>query len=312
MIKDKEILILGGTGSLSKALIKLLLQKYKTRGIRIYSRDEYKQWQFRNELKSQGYNKGYAFLIGDIRDKERLNMAMRNVDTVINCAAMKQVPACEYNPFEAVKTNIIGSKNIIECAIGNKVSKVMHISTDKAVDPVNLYGNTKAVAESLFINGNIYTGGRDTIMSCCRYGNVIGSRGSVVELFKQQREKGLVYITDERMTRFWITLDQVADFIIRSIQDMQGEEIFIPKMPSMSIMNLKETIAPDCKHEIIGIRKGEKLHETLIAEHETIYMDEQKDRFVLDFKDRKKSKEWSYASDNNEWQLTIEELRGYV
>jgi len=312
MRKQEEILICGGSGSLGNALVRLLKKKYDPHGIRIYSRGEYLQWQMARALSDEGINDNIAFLIGDIRDKERLNLAMKNVDVVINCAALKHVPAAEFNPFEACKTNIEGAQNIIECAIQNNVHKVMHISTDKAIEPINLYGMTKGVAEKMFIHGNSYTGGRAPRMSCCRYGNVIASRGSVIELFREQAKNGVVNITDERMTRFWITLDQVAQFIVDNVKAMKGQEIFIPKMPSMNIMDLKAVVAPDADIKIIGIRQGEKLHEKMISNHETIYLKEEKNHYVLDYKTKGAGSDWEYASNTNEWKLSKKELKEMI
>jgi len=295
----KEILVLGGTGSLGRTLVKAIKNKYNPRGIRIFSRTEFLQWEFEQELKTLGLLDKVAFLIGDVRDKDRLSRAMNGVDIVINCAAMKQVPSCEYNPFEAIKTNIYGSQNIIDCAIDNKVKKVLHVSTDKSVLPVNLYGMTKAVAENLFINGNVYTGGHNTIFSCVRYGNVLNSRGSILPLFKEQSKHGFITITDDRMTRFLITLETVVSFIIESIEEMQGAEIFIPKMISRKITDLASEVAPGIEQRITGIRKGEKLHEMLISEYETVYLEEKENKFVLNFNQRYPQRNWQYDSLSN-------------
>jgi len=262
-MKNKEILVTGGTGSLGKIIIKKLL-KLNPKGIRVYSRDEYKQWLMRKEFGT----KKISYLIGDVRDEKRMQLAMQGVDIVINTAAMKQVPACEENPIEAIKTNVNGSINIIHAAIENKVKKVMHISTDKAVYPVNLYGMTKGCTEKLFIHGNTYSP-HTTTFSCCRYGNVIGSRGSVVPLFRKQKETGILNITDKKMTRFWIKLDDVAEFIIHKIKIMKGQEIFIPEMPSAAITDIAKVIGPSCKIKEIGIRDGEKIHEHLITNEES-------------------------------------------
>jgi FlaA1/EpsC-like NDP-sugar epimerase len=265
---NKEVLITGGTGTLGKALTKKLLKDYKTKGIRIYSRDEAKQEAFKNELKNSDLSGNIAFLIGDVRDRERLTIAMKGVNYVIHTAAMKQVPSCEYNPIEAVKTNIDGAVNIVNAAIDNNVMKVMNIATDKGVYPVNFYGCTKAVAEKLFTFANVYSPGK-TIFSSCRYGNVLGSRGSIVPLFKKQFEKlGIITITDERMTRFWIKLDDVVQFVIDRIEEAQGGEIFSPVMKSMSVVDLAKVIVPDAQFSDIGIREGEKLHECLISKEE--------------------------------------------
>ena len=208
------------------------------------------------------------YFIGDVRDVDRLKRAMQGVDMVIHAAALKQVPSCEYNPFEAVKTNIYGAQNVIEAAIDTGVKKVVALSTDKAVNPINLYGATKLCAEKIFIQGNAYVGSKGTRFSCVRYGNVIGSRGSVIPLFREQRKEGKITITDERMTRFWITLDEAVELVIQAIHHMQGGEIFVPRIPSMKIVDLARAIAPDCEIEFIGIRPGEKLHEVLITEEE--------------------------------------------
>lgn len=263
------------------------------------------------------------FFIGDVRDRERLYRAMNDVDIVVHAAALKQVPACEYNPIEAVKTNIGGSINIIDAAIDNNVEKVIAISTDKAVHPVNLYGATKMVAEKLFIQANSYSGKNNTKFSCVRYGNVIGSRGSVIPLFKEQSKNGKITITDNRMTRFWITLEQGVRFVINSIKLMNSGEIFVPKIPSMNITDLAHAIAPDSKQEIIGIRPGEKLHEELITEDEARHAREFYDYFIIypeyhfwkeDFISKGKScpERFKYTSnENNEW-LTKEELKKIV
>ncbi len=272
--EGKEVLVTGGTGSLGKTIVKLLLKNYRTKGIRIYSRDEAKQYAFNNELLKNiditGMRGNVAFLIGDVRDQDRLNRAMNRVDIVIHTAAMKQVPACEYNPMEAIETNISGAKNVINVAIDNNVSKVMNIATDKGVYPINLYGCTKAVAEKLFIFSNIYSPGR-TMFSCCRYGNVIGSRGSVVPFFKQLAlENKALPITDIKMTRFWITLNQVAQFVLDRVEEMSGGEIFVPVIKSMSVLRLAKIIAPEAEIQDVGIREGEKLHECLISQEEML------------------------------------------
>lgn len=270
--KNHEILITGGTGSLGKTLLKKLLTKYHPKGIRIFSRDEYKQWLLKQELASWNLDGNVSFLIGDVRDYTRLKMAMKNVNVVYNTAAMKQVPACEYNPLEAVKTNITGSENVIKAAIENNVNRVMHVSTDKAVYPINLYGATKAVAEKLFVHANVYSAFKKPKFSCVRYGNVLGSRGSVIPLFKKQAKTGIVTITDFEMTRFWITLDEVSDFIIDNTFEGIGGDIFVPKMKSMDMLSLAKIIAPNCKYKVIGNRFGEKIHECLITKEEYAFL----------------------------------------
>jgi UDP-N-acetylglucosamine 4,6-dehydratase len=242
-----------------------MLRDFHPKKLIIFSRDELKQ----HEMKMSGFDhQSLRFFIGDVRDKERLHRAMQGVNIIIHAAALKQVPACEYNPFEAVKTNIIGAQNIIDAAIDARVDKVVALSTDKAVNPVNLYGATKLCAEKMFIQGNSYSGAGGTIFSCVRYGNVIGSRGSVIPLFISQKKNGKMTITDKRMTRFWITLDQAFKLVVDALEHMQGGEIFLPKIPSMKIMDLTKAIAPDCEIDIIGIRPGEKIHEILITEEE--------------------------------------------
>jgi UDP-N-acetylglucosamine 4,6-dehydratase len=221
------------------------------------------------------------YFIGDVRDVERLRRAMHGVDIVVHAAALKQVPACEYNPMEAIKTNILGSSNVIEAALDSGVKKVMALSTDKAVNPVNLYGTTKLAAEKLFIQSNAYAAGTATRFSCVRYGNVVGSRGSVIPIFLQQRQNGKLTITDERMTRFWLTLEQGVRFVIRCIEQMHGGEVFVPKLPSMKVVDLAKAIAPEAAVEVIGIRPGEKLHEVLIHEDEARSAVELEDMFVI-------------------------------
>lgn len=267
-LNGKEVLITGGTGSLGKTITKLLLAEYGTKGIRIYSRDEAKQSAFAAELKNSQLSGEVAFLIGDVRNIDRLNRAMNGVDVVIHTAAQKQVPSCEYNPIEAVQTNIIGAQNVINAAIDNKVKRVMNIATDKGVYPINLYGCTKAVAEKLFIHSNIYSP-HGTRFACCRYGNVMGSTGSVIPLFrKQAKESGVITVTDKDMTRFWITLDRVTKFVLSRITTMEGGEIFVPFMKAMSMERLAALIAPEAEIQIIGSREGEKLHECIISREE--------------------------------------------
>jgi UDP-N-acetylglucosamine 4,6-dehydratase len=262
--EKQTILLTGGTGSFGKHFCKVMRRKYHPRVVRIYSRDELKQFEMRQKIGE----KGLRYFIGDVRDVNRLRRAMSGVDIVIHAAALKQVPACEYNPIEAVKTNIHGAQNVIDAAIDAGVKKVVALSTDKAVNPVNLYGATKLCAEKLFVQGNAYSGGREPRFSCVRYGNVIGSRGSVIPLFKEQKKNGKITITDERMTRFWITLDQAVELVVSALIHMQGGEIFVPRIPSMKIVDLAKAVAPDCMIEEIGIRPGEKLHEILVTEEE--------------------------------------------
>ncbi|MEL7645250.1 MAG: UDP-N-acetylglucosamine 4,6-dehydratase (inverting) [Anaerolineaceae bacterium] len=275
---NKVVLVTGGTGSFGKKLIKILVEEYHPTKIIVFSRDELKQ----HEMRTSGYNHpSIRYFIGDVRDRERLSRAFYGVNIVVHAAALKQVPACEYNPMEAIKTNILGSSNVADAAIENGVEKVLALSTDKAVNPINLYGATKLAAEKLLIQSNAYAGGRNTRIACTRYGNVVGSRGSVVPLFLKQRPSGHLTITDERMTRFWISLEQGVRFVIRCIEQMQGGEVFVPKIPSMSMMDLAKAIAPEAQVDIIGIRPGEKLHETLISEDEARTTVELPDMFVV-------------------------------
>lgn len=313
--KEKKILVTGGTGSFGQFFCKYLLQHHRPKAIRVYSRDELKQYEMQQRINDTTIR----YLIGDVRDFTRLKRAMEGVDIVVHAAALKQLPSCEYNPFEAVKTNIIGAQNIIDAAIDVGVKKVLALSTDKAANPVNLYGATKLCAEKIFISGNSYTGQRCTIFSCARYGNVLGSRGSVIPLFEKQRKTGKITITDNQMTRFWITLRQASKFVINAIQYMQGGEIFVPKLPSMKIEDLARAIAPECEVSYIGIRPGEKRHETLITEEEASNTIEFKDQYIIlptnkwwsapFYKEsRGFSQHFVYKSDTNEQFLTKEEL----
>ncbi|MBN2397758.1 MAG: UDP-N-acetylglucosamine 4,6-dehydratase (inverting) [Deltaproteobacteria bacterium] len=260
----QSILLTGGTGSFGRHFCKVMMEKYHPKVIRIYSRGELKQHEMRQEFGEEKIR----YFIGDVRDGERLRRAMEGADIVVHAAALKQVPACEYNPLEAVKTNILGAENVIDAAINTGVKKVVALSTDKAANPANLYGATKLCAEKIFVQGNSYSGPRGTRFSCVRYGNVIGSRGSVIPVFREQKKTGRITLTDEKMTRFWITLDQAVDLVVAALCHMQGGEIFIPRIPSMKITDLAKAIAPECKIETIGIRPGEKLHEILITTEE--------------------------------------------
>lgn len=318
---EKIILLTGGTGSFGQKFVEVMLKEYNPKTIRIFSRDELKQWEMAQKF---NHDERLRFFIGDIRDKGRLERAMDGVDIVVHAAALKQVPLCEYNPFEAVKTNILGAQNVIEAALDRNVERVIAISTDKAVNPVNLYGATKMCMEKLFIAANSYVGPkRQTKMSCVRYGNVVGSRGSVIPLFKKQRQTGRITITDPRMTRFWITLEQGVRFVINCIEKMHGGEIFVPKIPSMRIMDLAKAVAPECEIEFIGIRPGEKIHECLLTEDEARHSIEFDDFFVIEPEHPWWNTErWSggkrlpegfrYTSDTNTQWLSIEELKKMV
>jgi len=276
--KNKVILVTGGTGSFGKKFIEIMLEEYTPAKLIVLSRDEQKQ----HEMRQMGFlHENLRYFIGDVRDYDRLRRAFYGVDFVIHAAALKQVPACEYNPMEAVKTNILGSSNVIDAALDAKVDRVIALSTDKAVNPINLYGATKLAAEKLFVQSNAYAGGKTTRFSCVRYGNVVGSRGSVVPLFIRQREKGVVTVTDERMTRFWISLNQGVRFVIRCLEEMHGGEVFVPKIPSMTVSNLAKAMAPKAEIKYIGIRPGEKLHEVLISEDEARTVIELDDMYVV-------------------------------
>jgi UDP-N-acetylglucosamine 4,6-dehydratase len=279
MIRNKSILVTGGTGSFGKRFVRTVLAQGAKRVV-VFSRDELKQFEMKNmpDFKDE---ERLRFFIGDVRDRERLNRAFDGVDIVVHAAALKQVPACEYNPFEAIKTNVHGAQNVIDAAISRRVERVVALSTDKACNPVNLYGATKLCSDKLFVAGNAYVGERSTRFAVVRYGNVVGSRGSVIPFFIKQREKGTIPITHPEMTRFWITLEQGVDFVLTALRDMRGGEIFVPKIPSMRIVDLASSIAPDCEQTIIGIRPGEKLHEVMISEDDARNTIEKDDYFVI-------------------------------
>jgi UDP-N-acetylglucosamine 4,6-dehydratase len=319
--KDQVVLVTGGTGSFGKKFIKILLEEKQPKKAIVFSRDELKQ----HEMQVGGYNQeNLRYFIGDIRDRERLVRAMHGVDIVVHAAALKQVPACEYNPMEAIKTNIMGTANVVEAALDAGVKKVLMVSTDKAVSPANLYGATKLAAEKLTIQSNAYAGGSATRFSCVRYGNVVGSRGSIVPLFLKQRAGGKITITDDRMTRFWLSLDQGVRFVIDCIEQMEGGEVFVPKIPSTKVVDLARAIAPNAEINIIGIRPGEKVHEMLISEDEARHTIELEKMFVVQpaeatwfgysWKDKGKSlKEgYYYSSDNNSEWLDIEGIKKYI
>ncbi|WP_019417503.1 MULTISPECIES: UDP-N-acetylglucosamine 4,6-dehydratase (inverting) [Anoxybacillus] len=318
MFENQVVLVTGGTGSFGKKFVKTILA-YDVKKVIIFSRDELKQYEM-----SQEYNDPrLRFFIGDVRDKDRLYRAFDGVDIVVHAAALKHVGACEYNPFEAIKTNIYGAQNVIEAAIDRGVKKVIALSTDKAAAPINLYGATKLASDKLFVAANSYVGFKDTKFSVVRYGNVVGSRGSVVPFFKKMRHTGKLPITDERMTRFWITLDQGVQFVLDNLQRMRGGEIFVPKIPSMRVVDLAKAIAPECEIEIVGIRPGEKLHEAMITEDDARRTLEFDTYYVI----QPEFPWWSeayveggktlpdgfkYTSDTNTQWLTVEELRELV
>jgi len=317
--EKQTILVTGGTGSFGKHFCKIMLEKYKPQVIRIYSRDELKQ----HEMRQQFGEEFLRYFIGDVRDPDRLRRAMEGVDMVVHAAALKQVPSCEYNPFEAVKTNIYGAQNVIDAAIDVGVKKVIALSSDKAVNPVNLYGATKLCSDKIIIQGNYYSGPRGSRFSCVRYGNVIGSRGSVIPLFRDQKKTGKITITDKRMTRFWLTLDQAVELVLEGCNHMHGGEIFVPKIPSMKIVDLAKAIAPDCDIEVIGIRPGEKIHEVLITEEEGrntvmyngmyVIMPNHSWWQKLNYNAGKRlSDGFRYTSNNNDEWLTVDDLKKII
>ncbi|MXQ54257.1 UDP-N-acetylglucosamine 4,6-dehydratase (inverting) [Shimazuella alba] len=313
--KNKTILVTGGTGSFGKKFVGRVLET-EVKKVIVFSRDELKQYEMAQEFTDPRIR----FFIGDVRDKDRLFRAFDGVDIVVHAAALKHVGVCEYNPFEAIKTNILGAQNIIETAIDRGIEKVIALSTDKAANPVNLYGATKLASDKLFVAANSYSGSKKTRFSVVRYGNVVGSRGSVVPFFKKVKETGRIPITDEGMTRFWITLNQGVQFVIDNLARMKGGEIFIPKIPSMKVTDLATAIAPDCKMEIIGIRPGEKLHETMITEDDARHTLDYGSYYVIqpefpwwDATGVKRGtilpNGFSYVSNTNSQWLTVEELR---
>ena len=321
-LSKESILITGGTGSFGKMAAKILLEDYHARRVVIFSRDELKQAEMAAHPNFAPHRQRMRFFIGDVRDAERLSRAVEGVDYLIHAAALKQVPAAEYNPFEAVKTNILGAQNVINCAIDRGVRRTIALSTDKAANPVNVYGATKLCSDKLFVAGNSYVGARDIRLAVVRYGNVVGSRGSVVPIFLRQRHAGVLTITDPRMTRFWITLAHGVRFVIDCLRDTQGGEVFVPKIPSMKIDELARVIAPEARIEAIGIRPGEKLHEVMVPEDDARSTIELDDRFVvlpLAVEQQKVRDYWTargkacaddfrYASDTNDDWLTAEGL----
>lgn len=320
--QNQTVLITGGTGSFGRKFAEIMLHEYHPKKLIVFSRDELKQHEMR-QVHPDTADSPIRYFIGDVRDRERLYRAFSGVDVVVHAAALKQVPACEYNPFEAIQTNINGAKNVIDAAIDQGVKRVMALSSDKAANPVNLYGATKLCADKLFTQGNSYSGEGRTRFSCTRYGNVVGSRGSVIPVFRKQRQNGKVTVTDPRMTRFWLTLEQGVHFVIQCIEQMHGGEVFVPKIPSMRIMDLAEAVAPGCQVEFIGIRPGEKLHELLISSEESRYTVELRDRFIIkpvfpywsasNWSQAKPVPEgMTYSSDTNDRWLSIEELRKMI
>ena len=275
---EQVVLVTGGTGSFGKEFVQIMLREFHPKKLIIFSRDELKQ----HDMRASGFDHpSLRYFIGDVRDAQRLERALFGVTVVVHAAALKQVPACEYNPFEAIQTNIIGGRHVIEAAINQGVKRILALSTDKAVNPINLYGATKLCAEKMFVQANAYSGTRETRFSCARYGNVVGSRGSVVPMFLEQRKTGKVTVTDPRMTRFWITLEQGVRFVVHCIEKMHGGEIFVPKIPSMRLVDMATTVAPGCEVEFIGIRTGEKLHEALVSEDEARHTLETDEMYLI-------------------------------
>lgn len=318
--ENTRVLVTGGTGSFGRKFTEVMLAKYHPKKLVIFSRDELKQHEMRQVWSDSSDESPLRYFIGDVRDKSRLHRAMQGIDLVVHAAALKQVPACEYNPFEAVQTNVLGAQNIIDAAIDCGVKQVLALSTDKAVNPINLYGATKLVAEKLFVQGNSYSGAEGTQFSCVRYGNVVGSRGSVIPLFLEQRKSGAVTVTDERMTRFWITLERGVEFVINCIERMHGGEVFVPKIPSMRVTDLVKAVAPDCDIRFSGIRPGEKIHEALLSSDESRYTVELEDMYIVKpmfpWWGRERwdngapvADDFVYASDTNTEWLSTEELR---
>lgn len=325
MLDGKSVLVTGGTGSFGQKFVETVLARYRPRRLIVFSRDELKQAEMARRFSPQAHP-SLRYFIGDIRDRDRLDRALDGVDVVVHTAALKQVPSCEYNPLEAVKTNVLGAANLIDAAIDRNVEKVIALSTDKAAAPTSLYGATKLCADKLFGSANNYAGERRTRFAVVRYGNVVASRGSVVPFFLEMRSRGVVPITDPRMTRFWITLDEGVDFVLRCIEWVQGGEIFVPKIPSMNILDLARAIAPGCRTEEVGIRPGEKLHETLISEEDARQAIEYEDHYVIQpdpqtarFRrgpgaegGKPCAEGFRYTSDRNPWRLSIDALRQIV
>ena len=321
MLKDKTILITGGTGSFGKCFTRYVLEHYEPKKIIIYSRDEFKQWLMAREF--QEYEEKLRFFIGDVRDLERLKRACEGVDYIVHAAALKQVPVCEYNPNEAIKTNIHGAMNVIDAALDSGVHRVVALSTDKAVNPVNLYGGTKLVSDKLFVAANAYAGSKDINFSIVRYGNVAGSRGSIIPLFNSLIQSGTkkLPITDVRMTRFWISLTQGVELVIKALTEATGGETFISKIPSFKVTDLAEAMLPGCEIDEIGIRPGEKLHEIMVTTEDSATTYEYEKHFIVypqmtwnnrqqpNLTGNKVEDGFSYSSDNNTQWLSVEDIR---
>ena len=322
MLKNSTILVTGGTGSFGNTFVPMTLAKYAPKKIIIFSRDEMKQWDMAKKFVGDDR---IRFFIGDVRDKDRLYRALDGVDYVVHAAATKIVPTAEYNPFECIKTNVNGAMNLIDACIDKGVKGVVALSTDKASSPINLYGATKLTSDKLFVAGNAYSGEHGTRFSVVRYGNVMGSRGSVIPFFSSIREKGVLPITDERMTRFMISLEQGVELVWHAFEDMVGGEIYVKKIPSMKVTDLARVVAPECKQEVVGIRPGEKLHEQMIGAEDSYYTFEYPEHFKIlptinewgsspeRIKDGKKVLEgFVYASDNNTEWMTDAQLQAWI
>lgn len=322
MLNNKSVLITGGTGSFGHAFVPMTLAKYNPRRLVIYSRDEMKQWEM---AKLYGHDERVRFFIGDVRDKDRLARALHGIEYVVHAAATKIVPTAEYNPFECVKTNVVGAMNLIDACIDQGVKRVVALSTDKASSPINLYGATKLTSDKLFIAGNSYAGAEDTSFAVVRYGNVMGSRGSVIPFFLSVAEKGALPITDERMTRFMITLEQGVDLVWHAFEDMVGGEIYVKKIPSMKVTDIAHACVPGAKLDLIGIRPGEKLHEQMIGPEDAAHTYEYEDHFKILPAIHNWSQDpqringgklvpadFSYCSDNNSEWMTTDQLQSWI
>jgi UDP-N-acetylglucosamine 4,6-dehydratase/5-epimerase len=325
-LEGLSILITGGTGSFGNACVADILTNHKPRRLAIFSRDEMKQWEMQQAFSETKFP-AVRYLLGDVRDAARLDMALRDVDIVIHAAALKHVPAAEYNPFECIRTNVFGAENIVNAAIRNRVRKVIALSTDKAANPVNLYGASKLASDKIFVAGNNISGNTGTRFAVVRYGNVLGSRGSILPLFRKLIAAGAadLPITDPRMTRFWITLPQGVSFVLSSLSLMRGGEIFVPKIPSMKVADLAAVLAPHLPHRIIGVRPGEKLHEVMITEDDSRHTLEMSDRYIIqpdfhwwrvkgyhDLKTKPVNEGFRYASNTNDQQLTAHEMEKLI
>jgi UDP-N-acetylglucosamine 4,6-dehydratase len=325
MLNGKSILVTGGTGSFGQKFAETVLTRYQPRRLIIFSRDELKQFEMRQKFGEERYP-CIRYFIGDVRDRERLYRAFDGVDIAVHAAALKQVPAAEYNPLEAVKTNVLGAANVIDAAIDRNVEKVIALSTDKAANPINLYGATKLCSDKLVVAANSYSGQHNTHFSVVRYGNVVGSRGSVIPFFLEKRKNGVLPITDPRMTRFWITIEQGVNFVLACLERMSGGEIFVPKIPSMRVVDVARAIAPECEMKTVGIRPGEKLHEVMVPEDDARHTLEYDDYYAIlppfhDWDERLFVEKnggkpcpdgFRYSSDTNIWWLSIEEVRELI